>query len=290
MQTTVDHPRTSPHPGPLPGGEGGTSRAVDGATAELQYAPRPPLRRRRVVRRVLLLLSLTVVVVAGVKWFPRVREHVMLQVWQRRCLSYTPPVGEVVYDGDPQRAAALLARDGRYQKMPGSTAGAFLVQPAWSNLYATLSPPGLRSHGTVFLGTLRTPDGEDRLVGIDMVVQGGAPDAVMVTARSVEPGSLLRRPRVVASTSTEFLNYGIRGMTVTPATADPNDPTHVALFGGKVDARVLKDGSVSLRPFDPGTIHVWARGAVTRPAPSSPASLPTSAGPATRPSGGPGGR
>jgi len=250
-----------PHPDSLPEGEG-----VTAPVSELQYAPRPPLRKRRVVRRVLLGIGLVVVVAAGIKWFPQVNEHVLLQVWQRRCLNHHPPADQVVYTEDPQRSAALLA-DGQYQSMPTSTPAAFLVPKYWADLYATVSPPGLKSHGTVFLGRMHSANGVERLVAIDMVIENPARDDVLLVTRVVEPASLLGRPRVVQTTGSRFVSYHLRDKPVAPAQVDAQDPTHLLLFDGRIHGWFQPDGnSINIRPADPRSANALRlRDVATRP-------------------------
>jgi hypothetical protein len=221
------------------------------ATPELQYAPRPPLRRSRAFRRVLLGAGVVIVVVAGIHWFPQVHEHLLLQVWQRRSLNYHPPADEVVHDRDPQRAAALLA-DRRYQSTAGSAPAAFLVPKYWADLYATVSPPGLKSDGTVFLGRMQSVIGVERLVAVDMTVGNPASDDVLLTTRVIEPASLLGRPRVVSTMGSRFLSYHLLDKPVTPAQIDPQDPTHLLLFGGRIHGWLQPDGNgLNVRPADP---------------------------------------
>jgi hypothetical protein len=224
-----------------------------------------------VVRRVLLGIGFVIVLAAGIKWFPQVNEHVLLQVWQRRCLNHHPPADQVVYTEDAQRAAALLA-DRRYQSMPTSTPAAFLVPAYWADLYATVSPPGLKSHGTVFLGRMRSANGVERLVAIDMVIENPARDDVLLVTRVVEPASLLGRPRVITTVGSRFVNYHLREKPVTPAQVDPQDPTHLLLFDGRIHGWFQRDGDmVNIRPADPraGTA-LRLRDVATRPTTTPP--------------------
>jgi hypothetical protein len=209
---------------------------------------------------------LLVVLAAGIKWFPQVNEHVLLQVWQRRCLNHHPPADQVVYTEDPQRAAALLG-DPRYQSMPASTPAAFLVPTYWSDLYATVSPPGLKSHGTVFLGRMRSATGIERLVAVDMVIENPSRDDVLLVTRVVEPASLLGRPRVIQTMGSRFVSYHLRDKPVTPAQVDPQDPTHLLLFDGRIQGWFQSDGnSVKVRPADLHAGHsLRLRDLATRP-------------------------
>ena len=271
-------PLASPHPRPLPEREGG--RAAAFPTPELQYAPRPPLRGRRVVRRVILAVCLLVAVLAAVRWFPRVREHVLMLLWQRRCLHHQPLADRSVYTNDPTRSDALL-RDGGYHVMDGATRSTFLVPGYWSDLYTLLSPPGLKSHGTVFLGRMTTPLGKERLVAVDLVVEDPTTDNVLLMARVIEPGTGVRRPRLLSTVGGRFLSYGLLDRPVTPGKVDPADPSRLLLFDGWIDGR-LTENSLSLRPREPG--RSTSSLPLTRPAPSSRGSPRSSAAPAIRPS------
>ena len=254
----------TPHRNSLPKGEGANAPPTQGS--ELQYAPRPPLRKRRMFRRVLAGIGLLFVAAAGIKWFPQVNEHIKLQVWQRRCLNHQPPADQVVYSEDPQISASLLA-DPRYQSMPTSTPSAFLVPKYWADLYATVSPPGLRSNGTVFLGRMRTPDGKERLVAIDMTIDNPGRDDVLLTTRVIEPASLLGRPRVLQTMGSRFVSYHLCDTSVRPAQVDPQDRSHLLMFAGRIHGWFQPDGnSVNIRPADPRSDHALRiRDLATRP-------------------------
>ena len=237
------------------------------------------------MRRAAVLVFAAALVAASVWWFPKVRDRLVHYALQRRCMSHAPPKDESVYDDRPGRADALM-RDGRYHHLAGPPQAAFLVPPYWRDFYARLSPPGLKSHGTVFLGRMYAPDGKERLVAVDMVVEGN--DDVLLMARVVEPGSLLRRPRLVSTMGGRFVSYGLLDRPVPAGRVDTNDPTRLVIFDGRIDARLDERDHVEMRPHDPHRAR--GRSLTTPPVPSSPASLPTSAAPATRPSAGRSGR
>jgi hypothetical protein len=236
------------------------------------------MRRRKFVRRVVLLVLVAVVVAAGVWWFPVVRERAVLYLLQRRCLNHAPPADEVVYAAGAERASSLMS-DGRYHHFAGPPQAAFLVPKEWSDFYTALSPPGFKSHGTLFLGRMKTPEGETRLVAIDLVIDSSS--EILLTSRVILPGTLHKRP-VLLSASIYRFPADLPGAAVTPGRTDPADPSHVILFGGRVEGWLRDDepaDAVELYQFD-----------LTPPAPSSPASLPTSGPPATRPSAAPAAR
>ena len=228
------------------------------------------------MRNGILLIVGAAVVAAGVWWFPVIRERVVLFALQRRCMNHAPPAGEVVFCEGTERASSLMS-DGRYRHFAGPPQAAFLVPKYWSDFYAALSPPGFKSHGTVFLGGMKTPAGETRLVAVDLVIDSSS--EVLLTARVVRPAWALGRPTLVSAGIYRFPRSGLTVSAVTPGRLDPQDPAHLTLFGGGIEGW-LRDDPVG------DQVELYLRD-FTPPAPSSPGSLPTSAAPATRPSAGP---
>lgn len=184
------------------------------------------------MRRVLLLVGVAVAIAGAVYWYPVVRDHLRVLTWQRRCLNYQPPADHVVFDDSNNRVTPR-------------------VQGDWSNLYSRLSPPGLRSEGTLFVGAMTDADGQLLLVAVDMgrdaILVGGSVirQDVLVTARVVEPGSLVERPRLRSTTATQVRVQGLLG-PVGPAERDPKDLTHLILLDDRVDAWLNRDGRVTL--------------------------------------------
>jgi hypothetical protein len=228
-----------------------------------------------------MVACLIVTVLAGIRWYPRAREHALMLWWQRKCMNHPRPVDRVVYTNDASRSDALL-RDGGYRVMDGATRSTFLVPSYWSDLYAHVSPPGLKSQGTVFLGRMTTRSGKVRLVAIDMVLEDPTRDDVLLIARVIEPGSALRRPRLISTIGGKFLSFGLTDRPVTPGQIDPQDPTHLVLFDGRIDGWLGEDGGVTFRPRDTGPQGSPPRDPLTRPVPSSQGSPRSSAGPETR--------
>ena len=228
------------------------------------------------MRRAVLLVVVAAVVAAGIWLFPHVRDRVTLQLLQRRCMKHAPSGNEFVYHEAGGWHGLLYDR--RYQMRGGPRPAAFLVTRDWRELYVRLSPPGFRSDGTVFLGEMKTPDGDRRLVAVDMVIDSSS--EVLLTARVVEPGSLLRRPRLATASIYRLRSDALLAEPVTPGKVDPRDPARVLLFGGRVEGW-LRDDTVNGSLCN-DHVELYPRD-LTPPAPSSPASLPTSAGPATRP-------
>ena len=255
-------------------------KAAVAPTPELQYAPRPP-RGRRIIRRLSVLAVVAAVAGSSAWWFPRLRENAQMFYWQRQCMAHAVPPATVVHDrpdGPPNTAPRVM-----------------LVPPQWTSLYGSISPPGLRSEGTVFLHAMKSREGIRRLVAVDEVDGGPLTSNrhvqyVEFCWRVIEPGSVLTRPRVVRTG-----NHALRfegdpsGYRLTAGRVDPADPSHFtftcAVVGRTytVDGWLRNDDSVSIAPR-PDPVDLIP------PAPASPASLPTSGGSGPGPSAPPAAR
>ena len=89
---------------------------------------------------------------AGSVLLLRIREQLAALEWQRRCMAGPVPQGTVVVF--------------EYSKWSWMSSG---VPDAWRKLYASVSPPGLKSTATVFLRDMPTPTGKKRrLVAVDI--------------------------------------------------------------------------------------------------------------------------
>lgn len=255
-------------------------KAAVAPTPELQYAPWPP-RGRRVARRLSFLAVVLAVACTSVWWFPRLRDNAQMFYWQRQSMAHAVSPVTVVHDRPAGPANAPPA--------------VMLVPRAWTNLYRSISPPGLRSQGTVFLHALRPREGTRRLVAVDVADAGPITsrrhvEHVELTWRVIEPGVVLTRPRVVRTGERALLfDRNLSGYQLTAGRVDPADPSHftfTCVVGDRthtIDGWLRSDDSVSIE-FRPAPVDL------TPPAPASPGSPPTSAGSATRPSSPPGAR
>jgi hypothetical protein len=117
------------------------------APTQLDYAQPRSWRRRKGVRRGILLAVLLLAGLGSVKFLGSAWDHLRLLYYQGRCLGHAEQGGRVVYDG-----TAVVGK----------------VDRDWERFYALFSPPGGQFSGTVFLGELKRPDGERRLVSVDL--------------------------------------------------------------------------------------------------------------------------
>ena len=229
-------------------------------THELHYAP-PRSRRWRLARRFTVLLVISVVAFSGVWWFPRLRDNLLLFDMQQRCMSYAVPPSTAVHTA---LAASAVTPPGP-------------IPPEWASFYASLSPPGFKSHGTVFVHAMQSKVGSRRLVGVDILSSVRTTDFCW---RVIEPGSVIRRARLLQA-GVQTLRWDGYAFQIGAGAADPDDPSHFT-FSCTLDGTVHAfDGW--LRDDDTIAIERRKTGqAITPPAPASAASLRTSGGSGTR--------
>jgi hypothetical protein len=138
-------------------------------------------------------------------------------------------------------SSATLRKDPRYTI--DSYGSAFSVPVEWTSLYAELSPPGLKSYGTAFLGELRSARGAPRLVGVDITFDRrlGSSDSLVLSWRVVDPAPPFRLPKVVARDS-----YHVPASTmfqrVYAGQIDPSNRSHFSIAIEVEGKRRVLDG------------------------------------------------
>lgn len=249
----------------------------------IQYAP-PASPVRRAAKRWALPVVLLLVAASAYGWGPPLARRVQLAYWQYRCARHTFPTGQVVLEGDPDRAKALIASG--YQSTGGSEPFAYTVPPEWEKFYTLLSPPGFRSQGTAFVHKMRTPGGRDRLVAVNLHLNLSL---IGWEARVFEPGTVLTLPRELrTSKDGTLLSDGSRGRSfrddrVFAGKLDPANPSHFTIeleTGAPEPYLITFDGWLR----DDDDILIEERrvsSSLTLPPPSSPGRSPSPAGSAS---------
>jgi hypothetical protein len=253
-----------------------------------------PWHRRRRWRRTLLVLGALTCAAAAFWLGPPVGRHVTLLRLQRRCMAYSQLAGHVAYDAHAEQAEALPNADARYQLMLDpkryavSMPDVGYVVPEWQDLYAAISPPGMKPAATLFLHERRNRRGEARLVAVHSVPAFvGYHRASHLSIRTVRPGTLLARPVLLWET-TSLTSVGDPvgdAERIITGRADPSDDSHFTFEIESMGERDTIDGW--LRDDDSVVLEFRQRASsVTPPPPASPASLPSGgpagAGPASR--------
>lgn len=212
----------------------------------LEYAPRPPMHRRPGFRRLVLWLVITAGVGSAWFWWGPVSYRFQLYYWQQKCLSYTAPPGQVVFDmAAAGKEPVAMARE-------------------WDQFYRLLSPPGQKSMATAFLHERRSPNGKRWLVavhvqGVPAIYVGGTVVRTWLLwhVDVVEPGQGLRLPRLTWTRSLPE-DYAQSGdpmrAQVQAGQPDERDPSHFVItlrspdhplvFDGWID----NDGRVAIEP------------------------------------------
>jgi hypothetical protein len=180
----------------------------------LNYAPRQPPQQRW--SRWLFFASVLLAIAASsLWWLPTEYRRLQMVYWQRRCLAYTASADHVVFD-------------------PNSTTPVQSPVP-WTRFYSIYSPPWFRTAGTLFLHELKTPNGEPRLVALDLDCRNAM--VPVVYPRVFIPGNFFRSPAETSSASRSF-EIGVPAATLFAGTPDPADPCHFT-FHAKLHSLVV---------------------------------------------------
>ena len=173
----------------------------------LNYAPPPPLHRRRAFHRWILIAFLLGIALVSLCWLISMRGRMQLLYWQYRCLIYTPAAGQI---------ALVVDHAGVIRQC---------VPQEWVDFYSRLSPPGFYSDGTVFLHELKKPNGQRRLVAVDVVILARQDEAVLPFARVIVPGDLQNWPKekAISGAASQLTLAGPTPLTIFAGTVDPGD-------------------------------------------------------------------
>lgn len=224
------------------------------SSPKLDYAPAPPTLRSARTRRWAIAIGAVLLVAGVVNVTPRAVRRLQVVYWQRQCMDYTALPTQVVYDNDPMEIPRLIAPRLNYD---GSLASghAFLIPPAYRKLLRS------QSVGTAFLHERVTPQGQCRLVSVDLFGMTMQPNKTMTfNATAIDPTSVVRGPQALLT-----LTRG-DGATITlqpsdklrifAGQPDPNDDSHFTidyLLNGTrhtLDGWLKEDGVVIIEARD----------------------------------------
>jgi hypothetical protein len=203
--------------------------------AQLDYATGAHTRRRKVRRRLAAIALMWVVVAAGWWRGPVVYRRLLREYWQHQVQSYVAPPDRVVYEEDPGRWPALLARDG-YQKFSTSS-------PGWNDFVGYMAEPvtklaeagQLRLGGTaLFAHARRTPSGQERLVVVWMAYNSVRPNAQGATPDNQVRFDLCTS---VVSRASQMIKEGLPSPWIAPQEVAENRQStlYARIFAGQID-------------------------------------------------------
>lgn len=220
--------------------------------------------RKRPLKGRLLMGGVLVIAVAVYFRGPELWRQAQLIFYQQRCLNQNLPADRPVYEQRPAAARELVSRYG-YRAM--SDGGAYYVDANWAGFNALLAPPGIAPNATLYLHQRRTPDGEDRLVAVELLTVRsiGSARALDFLVRVIEPG-YLSMPKDLSAGGGLVLGRAIVSaestLRVFAGQSDPDNPSHFAIEYQEDDTRhrtidgwLKNDGTVVLEPRDtPSTL------------------------------------
>jgi hypothetical protein len=174
----------------------------------LNYAPKPP------AAQIYLRSAYRLIVVAGLAavmffWAPGIIRWLTVLYWQNRCLNYDAPQNHRIYECDLRTGHEI------YREVNPN-------QAAYEELFA--AGAGIRwTMPTLFLHEMRQPDGQRRLVIIDVPRLGGRKSAQTINLRAevLTPTAFLSPPKS-------------SGLLVLPVDI-PADGRRIKFFAGHLD-------------------------------------------------------
>jgi hypothetical protein len=187
----------------------------------LEYAPLAPWHRRRGARRAMILATLLLAGLSAWRFAPGAWRHAQLLYWQDKCMNYTAPADQVVFS---------------------ATDGSKLVPEEWTRFYELLSPPGQFSMGTVFLHERIAPNGNRRLVGVD--VSSMADSSLQFTflyPRAFVPGTAFSAPANCSHVSGGWIHF-FESDKYYAGQVDDSDKSHFTLRLLRGQSETIIDG------------------------------------------------
>jgi hypothetical protein len=241
----------------------------------LQYAA-PAFRRRHWARRIARFLVVIAMISSAWQWGPRAFVQIGYLRAQHRCMTYAPPVSEVVFESDPDAAALLAERCQEYHLASlysafGRGAPFSHWRPPASHRPKALDKliPKFGFYGTAFMHAMRTPAGNERLVIISMGYgasvelngYGLGMGAHVYTPASWRLGSAMLLTSEEGGLSLRYMPLENR-LRIFAGQIDPSDSSHFTVpyeLNGKpgvIEGRLRDDESVTMS-VGSGPAETW---------------------------------
>jgi hypothetical protein len=223
------------------------------SSPKIDYAPAPPTLRSARARRWAIIIGVILLLIGIATVTPRAVRRLQVAYWHRQCLEYIAPADQVIHETDRAEIPRLLAPPLNYRGSM-ATGQAFLIPPAYQSLWMS------QSVGTAFLHERITPQGQRRLVAVDLFSGGTQPGGGMtLNATVIDPSVTPRGPNATVTITrgdgaTIALQPGDK-LRVFAGQPDPNDASHFTIDYLINDARHTVDGWLK----DDGLVIIEAR-------------------------------
>jgi hypothetical protein len=207
----------------------------------------------------LVLIGMVVLICAltplAVRWASMGMERMRVNRLFNACASHQPTEKTAVWEEDP--ATRDLIKSLPDYNIVDSHNGpvAYGVPQQWKLFNAALGG-NIQSWGTLFLHELRTPAGERRLIGIDVVGWSrGGPVVLFTRVRNYSPAAPMRLPKLERAIDPAVKLSDAEGiLRIFPGQPDSADASHFTINftisnrPGVIDGWLKIDGSVLLEP------------------------------------------
>jgi len=220
---------------------------------QLDYAKPPRWHRRRWFARAMIAVALIAVAASAWRWGPEKWEKAQLLYWQWRCMTYSPPADQIVFDQDPAGKSPLL--NGGQEYIPVVESGfdgpaitvAARVPDCTNRFISLLYGPGKNwSQPILFMHERTTRSGHRYLIilfgesfeKMDYLDGQLGPQYV-----SYKPGTLRNRPEPAGNSMNfkdDYLQWpSPRHLRIYAGQADPIDASHFTI-------RYVEDGKTRM--------------------------------------------
>jgi len=185
---------------------------------QLGYAPPAPWYcRSRFLMRIVVVMFVIVGAVILWKRGPAIDARMRLNRLQSRCMEFDWRNGWGSTKGKPSAPI-----------------------PQWTQFYLAMSGTAQKSDGMLFLGTMRSPSGNERLVAVDCCWSASSSrPSVLLRAHVCIPGSMLRNPRWAGKNTSSDGAIPIDSPSLKFAALDPLARDHLII---KTGGDVIIDG------------------------------------------------
>ena len=240
---------------------------------QLDYAPAQPATGRIVRRwgvRIMLLAAIGFVVTST----PSVIRRVQLLTLQQKCLDYTAPADQIVFDTRTNSFPKLQRSDpDLISGNMGTVPCVGKVPSTWRSYRAflPLSPP--KALATVFTHRLLSPSGIERLVVVELYSMNSNPESPILVAWSITPGGLWKAPMGIVTGSISVFDASSE-ITFFSGRSDPKHQDHFTIHYQVGNQSKTIDGWLQTDQDELGHVVLEPRrdSDLTPSAPPSPAS------------------